>query len=319
MAAVGASGEVEDAQRCRVCDADVLFLATCPACGTPTRADTPLAVVPAPSKQDDLSDERSAETIRLSFAEAARARAKAHAPLPQELLRAWQPVPDRSQPAAKPDEWLSATRRGRVKGQAKLSSKRRNWLIGLAVLAVVAIGTPLGLKEFSANNAQHKLSAPALIPEQTYTPGGYPISARFPTVPSVVRVPLSLAGSSYTATIYTSTSGSTAVTIGVYPFPIGKLTTTSPAAFLRGFIKGGAISTAHLHDGGQTVVEGLPAARLAATIHGGTLADFGVMVLDGHYAVEVLASGPATTVDKTFQQVMSNFRIDEPQKGIVSF
>jgi hypothetical protein len=203
---------------------------------------------------------------------------------------------------------------------ALLSGHLRVWLVAIAVLAVAAIGGPILANELSSHSQQNQLDAPALTSPQRYEASGLPFVAEFPSAPSVGHVHLALVRAPYTATIYTADSGSSAVTVGVYPFPLGKLGRFSAGTFIHTVISHGALaSRPTLRERGATEIQGLPAAFLASTHDGGALADFGVMVLDGHVAYEILVSGPATTVDTTFQHVMSTFRIVDPADGMVRY
>jgi hypothetical protein len=107
--------------------------------------------------------------------------------------------------------------------------------------------------------------------------------------------------------------------VKVSPFPIGK-----PMGTVQTFLRrlaGRQVSTkgVPLHSGATTKVQGLPAVWIASTSEGGNFGTFGVIILDGHVAFEVIVGGPAATVTSTFSHVIHGFRIIDPSRGVVIF
>jgi len=158
-------------------------------------------------------------------------------------------------------------------------------------------------------------------PPKRYDAGGWIFTADFPSSPSVVRLRTSLDGTPYIATFYSAVSSSVDMNVAVYPYPLGKPSSVSAATFLRRAVTSAGQSPVHrkLQPGTSTNVQGLPALWLAATFDGGTMASFGVIVLDGHVAYEIVLSGPSTTINASFRQALDAFRIVDPAKGIVKF
>jgi hypothetical protein len=284
-------------QVCAVCDADVLFLTTCPACGTPTGSTV------APARTTGQTGQV------LSYAEAARARSRT--PLPDELTRAWQAPAPRTRPATKSDDW-TASGSGR-----KRTLRLARPLAAIGALLVVALGISVAVTQLADHHSNSLLSPPALTPPQRYVTSGLPFEATFPATPVVSHDQLLLLKLPYTATVYSATSGSSTVSIGVYPLPLGKAGHFSVRDFVRSFLAASDSTPAGttLKAEGITKVHGMAEVSLATTTSGGRSAGFGTLVLDGHIAYEILAIGPASTVDSTFQQVMRHFRIVNPALG----
>jgi len=303
-------------QRCRVCDADMLFLSSCVFCGTPVgEVRPPALLVPV------------------------GARVASRGAIPDELTRAWA-LKERTQrshpgsrrgrvggvgptesvrtPVAAPDGWLAATRRSRRLGDVS----RSRWALaivlalGVAAAAVMASMTTGQLSPPSAGAPQgHHAEAP-----QRYDAGGWTFAADFPSAPSVVRLRSSLDGRPYIATFYSAVSPKADMDVGVYPYPIGK-PTMSALTFLRRESTGAGRSPVRvrLRPRATTTFQGLPALWLATTSDGGNKASFGVIVLDGHVAYEVVLTGPSSTVNESFQQALKTFRIVDPARAMVPF
>lgn len=304
------------APRCAVCDADVLFLAVCPACGSPTGNDgrpppppaapPPVAWPPAAVAGGDQMG------VMVSFADAARMRNRAA--LPEALVRAWAPVPGTGpSPSSSGDDFAVARRR-----RALLPSRRSLALLVAAV--VVALAAAIGLQLF------HLAGRPAAgIPPQRSSPvavsryeaGGLAFMAAFPVGPTLSHEHLSLLGLGYVASSYTAESAGTLLSVGVYPLPVGFGRPVPAATFVRNFLRldGVEPSGSSVSAGAMTKIEGLDAAMLAGTADGGRSATFGAIVLDGHIVYELLATGPATTVDQTFKRFLAHFRIVDPALG----
>ncbi len=284
-------------QVCAVCDADVLFLPKCPACGTPTGS-----TVAPPSAGGQTGQV-------LSYAEAARARSRTV--LPDELTRAWQPPAPSGRAAHRSDDWTASG------SAAKRTLRRARPLAAIAVVLAIAIAISIAVTQASDHHTASVLSPPVLSSPQRYVATGLPFEATFPTKPVVSHDQLRLLNLPYTATVYSATAGSSTVSIGIYPLPLGKPGHFSVGAFVRNFLGAGGVTPAGttLSSDGITKVDGMATVFLAATTDGGASAGFGRLVLDGHIAYEILAIGPATTIDSTFQQVMRHFRIVNPALG----
>lgn len=298
--------------RCRQCDADVLFLSTCPHCGASTGKPEPpvlrqtAAVPPVP-----------AVIVPPALAESARPQNRAvKSGLPVELTRAWQGPQDRR---SRTDEWTAAREGERghnlaSKGSHQVTSKR---LLGAVFAALVALGA-VAVGVSVATHTQQPVQSLTRVP-QTFNAAGWVFQANFPSTPSAARLGASLYGKHYTETFYTSTSATDDMTVAVVPFPVG-MPTMSADAFLRGFVgKAPKAGGGHLRTGRATEIQGLPSLWLAATGDGGNMATFGVVILDGHVAYEILVTGSAVSVNTAFSAAVHSFRIVDPAKGIVKF
>lgn len=330
MSAATAKGGIEgSSQRCAVCDADVLFLSVCPACGSPTgnatAAAAPGAVaasVAAPAAAAAAAGPGARMGQMVSFADAARARNKTA--LPDELIKAWQPVPPVRHPRR--DEFVAASSSSRWRG----GSRRSRILAAAAaiVVAAAAVGVQLshGTVAPPGHDALTHGTAPAARSTHAsgsgpamsrYEAAGMPFSAAFPSAASMSRQHLRLLHLPYVATSYTSISAGTMVSVGVYPLPIRFGARVPLGTFVRSFLRlsgvvppGSKVSAGHM-----TKLQGLDSVMVAGTADGGLSATFGAIVLDGHIVYEVLATGPATSVDQTFQKFLARFRIADPALG----
>lgn len=157
-------------------------------------------------------------------------------------------------------------------------------------------------------------------PAHQYDAGGWTFAAAFPAPPTATRLQESLDGKPYVATFFSSASATVDMNVGVYPYPLGK-PGVGADTFLRRALTTIRHSPVHqgLQPGKSTQVQGLPAIWLAATFDGGNMASFGVIVLDGHVAYEVVLTGPSTTINGSFRQALGAFKILDPARGIVAF
>jgi len=339
-------------QRCHVCDADVLFLSTCLFCGTAVRAASgpdplvlPAVVPPAPPTLP-------AGAPRAAMASApGAARAAARGAIPDELTRAWERNKERSRqtprgsrqgpnlsaplragpvapasartgsPNLAPgrgstarqrvrDEWVAVPPRTRL--IAVYASRLRRALAIVLVLALATGGV------IAAMAMSHKSAPVAAAAQHHYDAGGWTFAADFPSTPSVTRFRSSLGGKPYTATFFSAASHSFDMVVGVYPFPIGK-PVTSARTFLRRELTGPHHSpvSVRLRPGTSTTVQGLPSVWLAPTLDAGSMASFGVIVLDGHVAYEIVVKGPSSTADATLKRTLLAFRIVDPARATV--
>jgi hypothetical protein len=319
MPAASANGRTRGvaAQRCAVCDADVLFLVVCPACGSPTGNDgrtPPPPPAPPPVAWPPAGVDGGAKTgTMVSFADAARIRNGGA--LPDRLVQAWAPVPGTGMsPSASGDDFAVARRR-----RTTLVSSRSG-LVVLGVVVVVALAAALGLQlahlgRQPADGIPPQGSNPPAV--SRYEAGGLPFTAAFPVAPTLSHERLSLLGLGYVASSYTAESSGTVLSVGVYPLPVGFGTPVPAATLVRNFLRldGAEPSGTSVSAGAMTKIDGLDAAMLAGTADGGRVASFGALVLDGHVVYELLVTGPATTVDQTFGTFLARFRIVDPELG----
>jgi hypothetical protein len=342
--------------RCRACDADVLFLSTCPNCGAPTNRDSyekpskrgggrsggggSAAVAGGGTRGSASAGSASGAGGRSGTGRAGRSGAAsvigassavgtsaAFGPssaaggrtgcsstagaadrnaIPAALLRAWE------QPKAS-------------KGPSRLGQVRWRKLGAVSALIVVlgVAGATVAITR-AAHPPTAATSSPLTRPAAATTPRifageGFPFIAQFPVTPVISSQQAVFAGRSYTETTYTGSSLRSDVVVTVRPFPIGKPMGTAQT-FLRR-LAGRQVSTkgVRLRSGATTKVQGLPAVWIASTSEGGNFGTFGVIILDGHVAFEVIVGGPATTVTFTFSHVMHGFRIIDPSRGVVIF
>ncbi|HEV8064469.1 MAG TPA: hypothetical protein VGP46_06540 [Acidimicrobiales bacterium] len=234
--------------------------------------------------------------------------------LPEELVRAWDrpSQTDRRSTRAK-DEFVVGGGRRRVFGSRALLITA---VVVLAGAGAYAATTGLGHHStpgVSAPTAPQLPGAPGI-----YHAGPWVFTAKFPTNPVSVHAGARLGGKPYTLTTFSAAVGTSDTSVTVFPFPIGKLS-TSADAFLRHFVSHDAAAPngGTLKAGKSTRVQGFPALWIASTFDGGNSAMFGVVVLDGHVAWELMEMGPATTVTTSFQQELKSFRISDPGKAIV--
>lgn len=318
MPAASANGRATGvaAQRCAVCDADVLFLPVCPACGSPTGNDgvpPPPPVAPPPiAWPPEATGGGGQMGTMVSFADAARKRN--HGALPDQLVRAWAPPPGALvSPSSRADDFAVARRHRTI-----VPARRGRVLLGAAVAVVLAAALGLQLSHLDRQPAAgippHG-SAPAA--PSRYEAGGLPFTAAFPVAPTLSHEHLSLLGLGYVASSYTAESSGTVLSVGVYPLPVGFGHPVPVATFVRNFlrIEGVERPGTSVSAGAMTKMQGLDAAMLAGTSDGGRVATFGAIVLDGHVVYELLATGPATTVEGTFGTFLARFRIVDPALG----
>ncbi len=228
--------------------------------------------------------------------------------VPPELAGAWEPQPQPST-ARSQDNW-SAGGRSSIAIGVRMPRLAVCLVIVLA-MAAVAAGTI----------ALHRSNHPAQASPQTYSVGRYKFVASFPTAPAVTSIAARFDRLSYTETIYSAYQGSSYSSVEVFPFPIGKPKKTTADAFLRRFVARSRTGPggARLTPGRATTVQGLPSLWLAAAFNGGNTAFFGVIVLDGHVAYELVEMGPATTVNTDFERSLQTFRIVDPGTAFVRF
>jgi hypothetical protein len=255
--------------------------------------------------------------------------------LPPELVRAWQTPAQAAQVRREPkvEEWSAGAASGGKRGKAI----KRAWLAAGAVVAAVGLTAgglaltghhspagaasgpiaggsnpaiqPNGSSSQSSGSSSHSVAA-----AQTYAASGLPFAAEFPASPTKTQQHLHLLNVPFTATTYTSTSGSTTESVGVYPLPLGNGAHFDLANFVHAFL-GMDPSSTTLTPGPTTTFQGMKAVPLAATSSGGNEAFFGLLVLDGHVVYEVLVSGPATTVDTDWHAALAKFRVVHPALG----
>ena len=267
----------------------------------------------------------------MSVAEAARAQSKAV--IPAELTRAWGGSRDRRPTeSAKPDDFVGHQRSAPVSRRISWSWAR--WVaLGVVLLAAVGVGAVLLTRSGSTTSAppasQPSATSPAASPSggqpapppaHVYAAGGLPFAATFASTPSVTHFRASLVGTPYTATTYSGTDDASVVSVSVFPFPLG-LPSMSGQAFLRVFANhlGAGPDGSSTREGRLTTFRHLPALWLAGAAKGGTIAAFGLVVLDGHVAYELQVAGPSTSVTTTFHRVLGSFRVVDPARGIVKF
>lgn len=246
----------------------------------------------------------------VSFAEAARTRSRAV--IPDELTRAWdRPGESRRVAPSSADEWVAAARHA---PPVRIASRSRILWV-LAIILVAGAATVGVMTTRGGSSSPARTAAP-----QSYQASGFPFAVSFPVAPSVSHIRLQLMNVPYTATLYSATSGTTDVAVGVYPFPIG-VPKMSGQAFLRIFAShpGSAPAEARLRSGRSATIQGLPALWLAASANGGASAGFSVLVLDGHVAYEILVTGPSTSVTTTLGQIVRTFRVLDPNRAILAF
>jgi hypothetical protein len=318
MPAASANGRTTGvaAQRCAVCDADVLFLAVCPACGSPTGSEglpPPRPAAPPPVAWPPAAvDGGHQMATMVSFADAARKRNQGA--LPDQLVRAWAPPPGAVVSRSSSADDFAVARRHRT----LVPARKGRVLLGVAV--AVALATALGLQlshlgRPAAGGTPTHGSAPAA--PSRYEAGGLPFTAAFPVAPTLSHEHLSLLGLGYVASSYTAESSGTVLSVGVYPLPVGFGHPVPAATFVRTFLRLDGVEPpgTSVSAGAMTKIQGLDAAMLAGTADGGRVATFGAIVLDGHIVYELLATGPATTVDRTFGTFLAHFRIVDPALG----
>jgi hypothetical protein len=207
------------------------------------------------------------------------------------------------------DDWVAVNRRSRR--LAVYGSRLRRALAIVVALAVVTAGVMVAMTMSG--------SSPSVAgAQQRYDAGGWTFAADFPSAPKVTHFRSSLGGKPYTATFYSADSHNLEMVVGVYPFPIGK-PVTSARTFLRRELTGAAHSpvSVRLRPGPSTTVQGLPSVWLAPTFDGHATATFGVIVLDGHVAYEIVLKGPSSTGDASLQQIVHTFRIIDPARARV--
>lgn len=250
----------------------------------------------------------------VNFQDAARARQKSG--LPEELLRAWQPpATDRRSP--KSDDWSSTN------GAGTQVRRLRRPLALLAAAAVVIAGASIAAVELTSHGNPLSSTgtgsggAPKFAAPARYHARGFPFVASFPSKPTVSHQKLHLLRLPYTATTYTAQDGSTSISVGVYPLPVGNPLNYHLHQFVHAFVNtsGTAPAGATVHAGAVSTFQGVKAVSLAGTADGGTSAGFGLIVLDGHVAYEILAIGPSSSVDSTFRSALKHFRIVKPSLG----
>lgn len=290
--------------RCRECGSDVRPAASCPACGAPAGPGLPTAV---------------AGSGPLSRAEAARLQSRAH--IPDELRRAWDQPPEQRPASAARTEEVLGHRQSAAHAKAHRKARHgRALLVVAAAVVVVAGGVAILVTRTTTQHQQASLTPPTLTPTTRAPAQSLPFVAAFPSTPSTTQTRLTLDKVPYTATLYSAVGGGSAVTVGVFPFPLGRYGRFDARAFLTSVVERGDLGThARLRVSGVTTVQGLPATWVASTAGGGTSAVFGVVVLDGHIAYELLASGPATTVTATFHHVLDGFKIISPSSGVAAY
>jgi hypothetical protein len=207
------------------------------------------------------------------------------------------------------DEWVSASRRtGRL---AVYRSRLGRTLAIVLALAIVTGGVMVAM-------AMSRPSLPSAAAPPRYDAGGWTFSVDFPSAPSVTRFRTSLGGKPFTATFFSAVSGKFDMVVGVYPFPIGK-PTTSAQTFLRREVTNPRHSpvSGRLRPGPSTTVQGFPSVWLAPTLDGGRTASFGVIVLDGHVGYEIVVKGPSSAAEARLRQALRTFRILDPSRARV--
>ncbi|MHB8243733.1 MAG: hypothetical protein ACYDGN_00065 [Acidimicrobiales bacterium] len=306
MSIVGArnSSGASDRQRCGICDADVLFLTVCPACGAPVGSRVPVLT-------DAASSERPQPARVSSFAEVARAQSRT--PLPEQLIRAWEPPGPRRTPP-RPDEWTSGGKRRHLR---RTTSVPRSRLSVVLLIALVVLGGSIAALQLSNRAGHGRLGPPMLTSPRIYDMSGNPFQAAFPSHPTTRALPLHLLRLRYTASLYSSISGSSTVMVGVYPLPVGNPKNFRSGPLIRTLLAtAGSVSAGTtLHGGVSATIQGLRSEWIATTTSGGQRSSFGVLVLDGHVVYEVLVTGPATTADITFHRFLRHFKITNPAGG----
>lgn len=320
-------------QRCAACGADVLFLSTCPSCGTPVAGRS---VAP-----DELPVLRLVGEAGPGAGGGAQ-RVETPGSIPEELRRAWEYRPRRarrrpgvpSAPAG-PSGGLSAARPelrptaapaapwpgGRVLGAAggvppgavpadgRVARTRprvsRRLLVAVLATVVLVGGAALGLRE--ARSTARPVG-PAV--ESFSVPGARGFVAAFPSPPVVTRIPALFVGKPYTATVYLSVSGGTEFLVGVYPFPLG-FPSMSATQFLDIFARQivGAAVPARLVPRAAGTFDGLPAVTTTSSAAGGASAARGEFVLDGHVGYFFVALGPSSTVGSAFARFAARFAL----------
>lgn len=305
-------------QRCGHCDADVLFLSTCPACGMPTGNGEspatygngkllPFAPVGPARKGPEMAQV-------LTLADAARARNNA---LEEQLVKTWREPPTHR---PRSDDWNAGRSAGaRVPGSDKKLRSGRKRLVLFACLgaALVAGAVGLGLSE-SLSSPPTSNSTTALTPTR-FDAGGAAFEALFPSVPITVSQRLSFAGRPYVAYSYATEQGSTALSVGVYALPIGPIPPgVTQESLARGFLRSagsaGSVGDARARAGATTRVGNLPGVTIAGTGGSGTAAA-GTLVFDGHILYEILAVGPANGLAASLQHFQAHFRVVDWRYG----
>jgi hypothetical protein len=325
--------------RCRACDADVLFLSTCPNCGAPTNRDSyekpskrgggrsgggvSAAVAGGGMRGSASAGSASGAGGRTGGSSTAggssggssaaggrtggssTAGAADRNAIPAALLRAWE----------QPKAFKGPSRLGQVRWRKLGAVSALIIVLGVAGAAVAI--TRAAHPPTAATSSP--VTRPAAITPRIFAGEGFPFIAQFPVTPVISSQQAVFAGRSYTETTYTGSSLQSDVVVTVSPFPIGKPMWTAQT-FLRR-LAGRQVSTkgVRLRSGATTKVQGLPAVWIASTSEGGNFGTFGVIILDGHVAFEVIVGGPATTVTFTFSHVMHGFRIIDPSRGVVIF
>jgi hypothetical protein len=212
-----------------------------------------------------------------------------------------------------PDEWVAVSLRKR---RLALYRSRVRW--ALAIVVVLA-GVTGGLMAAMTTSPPRPRSLPSVKATPRYDAGGWIFAANFPAAPSVTRLPTSLSGKRYTTTFYSAVSVKFDMVVGVYPFPIGK-PTTSALTFLRHAVTRPRHSpvSVRLRPGTSTTVQGFPSVWLAPTSDGRNTTSYGVIVLDGHVAYEIVVKGPSSTADASFRLALRTFRIVNPSRAVVA-
>ncbi len=286
-------GENRHPGRCRVCDADILFLSSCPACGAPS--DSP------PKGALDPAGAGPAVAAGSVLGDGARSRTPQPAGRPP-----LSPVPGSSgRPMRPSDEWTTAADRA-VTGRA------RRLTIALGLVAALAVGAGLVASGLTSRIRQPG-ATPNLLPPRLFRGGGFPFTASLPSAPATSHTRLVLANRRYVATVYSSAAGGVTASIGVYPFPVGSPARFHLRSFVSAFLAKGSAQRGGLSMARTTRVEGMKAVPLTGV--GGRAGGIGMVVLDGHVAYEVLVLGPSRLAAPLFREVMAHFRVAHPSLG----
>jgi hypothetical protein len=237
--------------------------------------------------------------------------------LPQELVRAWdRPAPANRRLVRAKDDFAVGT------GGSRVSKKSRSRALAIAAAVALAGSAFVAGTSLLRSHSSPQGSAPTapVLPDAPgiYSAGAWTFTAKFPATPVSVRAGARLDGKGYTVTTFSASVGASNTSVSVFPFPIGKVSTDA-GTFLRHFVKtnDSAPNGGTLKAGKSTTVQGYPALWIASTFDGGNSAMFGVVVLDGHVAWELIEMGPATTVTTSFQEELQGFHISDPSKAIV--
>ncbi|MGH9172120.1 MAG: hypothetical protein ACRD0Z_14825 [Acidimicrobiales bacterium] len=232
--------------------------------------------------------------------------------IPDELTKAWDRPGHANRRAARAkDEFALGD------GRSKTSSALHSRTLSLVVVAALALAAVAAGAILLVRHSSHESAAPAAPSAPgVYSAGRWTFTASFPVTPASVQSSATLYGRRYTVTTFSSTSGQDAESVSVFPFPVGRPTGDADA-FLRTFVAQNSSPAAvgKVTPGKAARVQGLPALWLASSANGGTSAMFGVVILDGHVAWEIIETGPSTTVTMGFQQALKTFRIADPAKA----